>query len=82
MGNTDERLAVVQERLCIGSGDAPAGIRGAAQAEKRVALVLPPCDMKDPSAIPYDAKPYLKLSPTNQFVSVELTYRDGSISEI
>jgi len=53
-----------------------------AQAEKRVALVLPPCDMKDPSAIPYDAKPYLKLSPTNQFVSVELTYRDGSISEI
>ena len=45
-------------------------------------LSMPPCDMKDPSAIPYDAKPYLKLSPTNQFVSVELTYRDGSISEI
>ena len=53
-----------------------------AQAEKRVAHVLPPCDMKDPSAIPCDAKPCLKLSPTNQFVSVELTYRDGSISEI
>jgi hypothetical protein len=45
-------------------------------------LNMPPCDMKDPSAIPYDAKPYLKLSPTNQFVSVELTYRDGSVSEI
>jgi hypothetical protein len=45
-------------------------------------LTLPACDLKDPSAIPYDAKPYLKLSPTNQFVSVELTYRDGSISEI
>jgi hypothetical protein len=45
-------------------------------------LSMPPCDMKDPSAIPYDAKPYLKLSPTNQFVSVELTYRDGSVSEI
>jgi hypothetical protein len=45
-------------------------------------LKMPPCDMKDPSAIPYDAKPYLKLSPSNQFVSVELTYRDGSISEI
>jgi hypothetical protein len=45
-------------------------------------LSMPPCDMKDPSAIPFDAKPYLKLSPTNQFVSVELTYRDGSVSEI
>jgi hypothetical protein len=45
-------------------------------------LKMPPCDMKDPSAIPYEAKPYLKLSPTNQFVSVELTYRDGSVSEI
>jgi len=45
-------------------------------------LKMPPCDMKDPSAIPYDAKPYLNLSPSNQFVSVELTYRDGSVSEI
>jgi uncharacterized caspase-like protein len=45
-------------------------------------LKMPPCDMKDPSAIPYDARPYLKLSPSSQFVSVELTYRDGSISEI
>ena len=45
-------------------------------------LKMPPCDMKDPSAIPYEAKPYLKLSPTSQFVSVELTYRDGSVSEI
>jgi hypothetical protein len=45
-------------------------------------LKMPPCDMKDPSVIPYDAKPYLKLSPSNQFVSVELTYRDGSVSEI
>ena len=45
-------------------------------------LTMPPCDMKDPSSIPYDAKPYLKLSPANQFVSVELTYRDGSVSEI
>ena len=45
-------------------------------------LPMPPCDMKDPSAIPYEAKPYLKLAPSNQFVSVELTYRDGSVSEI
>ena len=45
-------------------------------------LQMPPCDMRDPSAIPYEAKPYLKLAPSNQFVSVELTYRDGSVSEI
>jgi len=43
---------------------------------------MPPCDMKDPSAIPYEAKPYLKLPPSSKFVSVELTYRDGSVSEI
>ncbi|HLJ00752.1 MAG TPA: caspase family protein [Bradyrhizobium sp.] len=46
------------------------------------ALKMPPCNMKDPLVIPSDAKPYLKLSPSNQFVSVELTYRDGSVSEI
>jgi hypothetical protein len=45
-------------------------------------LPMPPCDMRDPSAIPYEAKPCLKLAPSNQFVSVELTYRDGSVSEI
>ena len=45
-------------------------------------LQMPPCDIKDPSAIPYEAKPYLKLSPSAQLVSVELTYRDGSVSEI
>jgi hypothetical protein len=45
-------------------------------------LKMPPCDPKDPSAIPHEAQPYLKLAPSTQFVSVELTYRDGSISEI
>jgi hypothetical protein len=45
-------------------------------------LKMPPCDPKDPSAIPHDAQPYLKLAPATQFVSVELTYRDGSVSEI
>jgi hypothetical protein len=44
-------------------------------------LKMPPCDPKDPSVIPHDAQPYLKLAPTTQFVSVELTYRDGSVSE-
>jgi uncharacterized caspase-like protein len=45
-------------------------------------LKMPPCDPKDPSAIPASATPYLKLPPTTQFISVELTYRDGSLSEI
>lgn len=45
-------------------------------------LKMPPCDPRDPSVIPHDAQPYLKLSPSTQFVSVELTYRDGSVSEI
>ena len=57
-----------------------------AYAEKRVALVIgnkmPSCDMRDPSAIPNDAVPYLKLAPSTRSVSVELTYRDGSVSEI
>jgi hypothetical protein len=45
-------------------------------------LKMPPCDPRDPVAIPASAQPYLKLTPTTRFVSVELTYRDGSISEI
>jgi hypothetical protein len=45
-------------------------------------LAMPACNMKDPISIPSDASPYLKLPPSTQFVSVELTYRDGSVSEI
>jgi hypothetical protein len=45
-------------------------------------LKMPPCNPRDPSAIPSSAQPYLKLVPTTQFVSVELTYSDGSVSEI
>lgn len=45
-------------------------------------LKMPPCDPRDPSVIPHDAQPYLKLAPSTKFVSVELTYRDGSVSEI
>jgi len=45
-------------------------------------LKMPPCDPRDPSAVPHEALPYLKLAPSTQFVSVELTYRDGSVSEI
>ena len=44
-------------------------------------IAMPPCDPKDPSAIPYNATPYMKLPPATKSVSVELTYQDGSISE-
>ena len=45
-------------------------------------LKMPPCDPRDPSVIPSDAVPYLKLPLATKSVSVELTYRDGSVSEI
>jgi hypothetical protein len=39
------------------------------------------CDPKHPYEIPANAQPYLRLPPATQMVSVELTYRDGSVSE-
>ena len=45
-------------------------------------LKMPGCDMRDPSAISAGMPLYMKLAPATQFVSVELTYRDGSVSEI
>ncbi|MFT4277684.1 MAG: caspase family protein [Rhodopseudomonas sp.] len=45
-------------------------------------LKMPACDMRDPIAIPSSATPYFKLPSTVKSVSVELTYRDGSVSEI
>jgi hypothetical protein len=45
-------------------------------------FALPPCDQKDPAAIPGNAQIFLKLPPSTQSVSVELTYRDGSVSEL
>lgn len=45
-------------------------------------LQLPNCDLKDPSAIPNKAEVHMKLPPTAKSVSVELTYRDGTTSEV
>jgi len=45
-------------------------------------LKMPGCDMRDPSAISAGMPLYMKLPPATQSVSVELTYRDGSVSEI
>ena len=46
------------------------------------ALAMPPCNERNPMAIPADAQPYLKVPPGTRLVSVEITYRDGSISEV
>jgi Caspase domain len=43
---------------------------------------LPPCNMREPHAIPHDVSPYLKLPPNTKSVSVELTFKDGSLSEL
>lgn len=45
-------------------------------------IAMPPCNERDPMAIPGDAQPYLKLPPATGLVSVELTFRDGSVSEV
>ncbi len=45
-------------------------------------LKMPACDMRDPTAVSAGMPLYMKLAPSTQVVSVELTYRDGSVSEI
>jgi hypothetical protein len=45
-------------------------------------IQLPPCDMREPHAIPNNVSPYLKLPPNTKSVSVELTFKDGSLSEL
>jgi hypothetical protein len=44
-------------------------------------ISLGECDPKHPYEIPTNAQPYLRLPTTTQMVSIELTYRDGSVSE-
>jgi hypothetical protein len=44
-------------------------------------IPLGDCDPQHPYEIPANAQPYLRLPPATQMVSVELTYRDGSVSE-
>ncbi len=43
---------------------------------------MPPCDPRDPSSIPEKAQSYMKLAAEHaSLMSVELTYRDGTVSE-
>ena len=45
-------------------------------------LEMPACNMRDPVAIPSSATPYFKVPQGVKSLSVELIYRDGSVSEI
>jgi hypothetical protein len=45
-------------------------------------VALPPCNEKDPMAVPADVKPWINVPTSTGMVSVELTYRDGSVSEL
>jgi hypothetical protein len=45
-------------------------------------IALPPCDPRDPSSIPHKADVHMKIPPGTKLMSVELTYRDGTISEV
>ncbi|CAM5762686.1 hypothetical protein LMIY3S_00555 [Labrys miyagiensis] len=43
---------------------------------------LPACNTKDPFSIPNNAKIYLKVPANTKSISVQLTWRDGSQSEV
>ena len=43
---------------------------------------LPNCNAKDPFSVPSDAKLYLKVPPTTKSISLQITWRDGTQSEI
>ena len=43
---------------------------------------MPPCNQRDPMGIPAGAQPYLKLPPATGPVSVKITCRDRSVSEV
>ena len=55
------------------------GLNGAAPLTR---FDLPVCNMKDPFAIPDNAKIYMKVPSGTKSISVQLTWRDGSQSEV
>lgn len=60
------------ERVTIGFGDA---------LPDRV-LPLPPCDPRQPYAIPADTHPFLTIPGSVRQVSAQLLYQDGSVSPV
>ena len=59
-------------RALIGFGDEP----------PKEPLRLPPCNEKSPYAIPGDARPLVELPDGTNAVQVQLTYADGSESQV
>jgi hypothetical protein len=43
---------------------------------------LPPCDLRNPIAIPSGADPYLRINPSVALASAQLVYQDGSVSRV
>ncbi|MGL4495524.1 MAG: adenylate/guanylate cyclase domain-containing protein [Beijerinckiaceae bacterium] len=44
-------------------------------------IVLPPCDKRDPMAIPSNVTPYVRIPAGTKAVTVRLTYADGAQSD-
>lgn len=44
-------------------------------------LPLPPCDPKDPFAVPAGEQPYFKVPPGTRSMTVRLEFRDGTLAE-
>ncbi|MEO5759536.1 MAG: methyl-accepting chemotaxis protein [Mesorhizobium sp.] len=55
------------------------GLNGAALDKE---IKMPPCDKKDPYAIPYDYQPYFKVADSVKSMSVQVTYTDGTTSPV
>lgn len=45
-------------------------------------IKMPPCDKKDPYAIPYDYQPYFKVADSVKSMSVQVTYTDSTKSPV
>ncbi|MCA0050564.1 methyl-accepting chemotaxis protein [Mesorhizobium sp. B283B1A] len=45
-------------------------------------IKMPPCDKRDPYAIPYDYQPYFKVADSVKSMSVQVTYTDSTKSPV
>jgi hypothetical protein len=43
---------------------------------------LPPCNAKDPFSVPSNAKLYMKVPPKTKSINVQITWRDGTQSDV
>ncbi len=68
---------LVSNRCAIASVEI--GFNGEAPARP---LELPACDPKNPYAIPAETRPYLQIRPDIREVSAQITFADGTVSEV